>query len=201
MTRDSRRAGFLLGASVVVAAGAMLAGCPGTVVETAAVGTTSGEGGTSVSSATTTSASASTSSGMGGVSAASTAGATSSSGTAGTSGPCDVCPATVELCLAPLAPIASLAPGTCKRALPEIHFSDPPTCGPLGTFSVGAGPEGIAFDGTNMWVANYGDDTVTKLSPTGATLGTYAVPGGNIAFDGCHMWAVNGSDGTTVTEL
>ncbi len=70
------------------------------------------------------------------------------------------------------------------------------------TFGVGNGPSGVAFDGTNMWVANSGSDTVTELSPAGATLGTFSV-GGNpdaIAFDGTNMWVANsGSD--TVTEL
>ena len=74
----------VLWASVVVAAGAMLAGCPDTVVQVAAGGTTSGEGSTSTSasgsSATTTSSSASTSGGMGGMSTA-----TASSGMGGMS--------------------------------------------------------------------------------------------------------------------
>ena len=38
-----------------------------------------------------------------------------------------------------------------------------------------AQPQGIAFDGTNMWVTNMGNDNATKLSPAGATLGTYPV--------------------------
>ena len=77
----------------------------------------------------------------------------------------------------------------------------------LGTFAVGDGPGGIAFDGTNMWVANGYDasNTVTELSPTGATLGTFAVgtsPHG-IAFDGTNMWVANAiaGDSTHVTEL
>ena len=53
-----------------------------------------------------------------------------------------------------------------------------------------------------MWVVNTGSNNVTELSPTGATLGTYAV--GNdpygIAFDGANMWVTNFFDGT-VTEL
>jgi ABC-type Fe3+-hydroxamate transport system substrate-binding protein len=35
-----------------------------------------------------------------------------------------------------------------------------------GTFPVGGGPDAIAFDGTNMWVAN-GGNTVTELPPAG----------------------------------
>ncbi len=44
-----------------------------------------------------------------------------------------------------------------------------------------------------MWVTNSDSGTVTKLSPTGATLGTFAVgaiPVG-IAFDGTNMWVTN----------
>ena len=35
---------------------------------------------------------------------------------------------------------------------------------------------GIAFDGVNIWVANYGSNNVSKLRASdGALLGTYAV--------------------------
>lgn len=44
-----------------------------------------------------------------------------------------------------------------------------------------------------MWVTNAGSNKATKLSPSGANLGTFAV--GNaplgIAFDGAHMWVAN----------
>ena len=33
----------------------------------------------------------------------------------------------------------------------------------LGTFAVGSFPLGVAFDGANIWVANNGSDTVSKL--------------------------------------
>ena len=70
------------------------------------------------------------------------------------------------------------------------------------TFTVGSSAEDIAFDGTNMWVTNYGGNTVTELSPTGATLGTspWATSPVGIAFDGTNMWVTNGS-GNSVTEL
>jgi len=32
----------------------------------------------------------------------------------------------------------------------------------LGTFAVGFNPEGVAFDGANIWVANKGSNSVTK---------------------------------------
>jgi DNA-binding beta-propeller fold protein YncE len=33
----------------------------------------------------------------------------------------------------------------------------------LGTFSVGRGPEGVAFDGANIWVANLFSKSVSKM--------------------------------------
>ena len=61
----------------------------------------------------------------------------------------------------------------------------------------------LAFDGANMWVANLGDDTITKLRASdGFELGTYSV--GDIstalAFDGANMWVAYHHDGT-VTKL
>jgi len=71
------------------------------------------------------------------------------------------------------------------------------------TYPVGSSPEGIAFDGANIWVANANDDTVTKLlASTGATVGTYHVgtsPFG-VAFDGTNIWVTN-SQSNTVTKL
>src|SRR4029077_19687998 len=41
-------------------------------------------------------------------------------------------------------------------------------------FSVGSYPIGVAFDGSNIWVANSGSNTVTKLRASdGTTLGTF----------------------------
>jgi uncharacterized protein (TIGR03437 family) len=59
----------------------------------------------------------------------------------------------------------------------------------------------LAFDGTNIWVANQSSNDVTKpLASTGATVGTYAAgtsPSG-IAFDGVNIWVTNqGSNSMT----
>ena len=71
------------------------------------------------------------------------------------------------------------------------------------SFKVGADPYGIAFDGTNIWMVNHRDNTVTKLRASdGALAGTYAVPGGAeaVAFGGGNIWVTNiGFD--TVTKL
>ncbi|MFC2106271.1 YncE family protein [Candidatus Bipolaricaulota bacterium] len=61
----------------------------------------------------------------------------------------------------------------------------------------------LAFDGTYMWIANWGIDKVIKLhANTMQDVGTIAV--GNepiaLAFDGANMWVANYGDGT-VTKL
>jgi DNA-binding beta-propeller fold protein YncE len=60
---------------------------------------------------------------------------------------------------------------------------------PLGKF-----PRGIAFDKTNIWVTDYGDNKVTKLRATdGMVLGAYNVgrDPGEITFDGSNIWVTN----------
>jgi DNA-binding beta-propeller fold protein YncE len=72
----------------------------------------------------------------------------------------------------------------------------------LGTFSVGALPEYIAFDGVNLWVTNHDGNTVTKLRPAdGVTLGTFPAGGAplGVAFDGANIWVANGAG--TVSKL
>ena len=98
------------------------------------------------------------------------------------------------MCLAPLAPLASVA-SVCKKTLATCTQATTGTCGPVGTFAAN-GPVGIAFDGTNMWVSNCHDNTVTELSPDGGTLGTFPVGDcpNEIAFDGTNMWVVNNDD-------
>lgn len=68
---------------------------------------------------------------------------------------------------------------------------------------VGTAPYGLAFDGANIWVANSGSATVTKLRASdGANLGTIAVgntPEG-VAFDGANIWVAN-QQSNTVSKL
>ncbi len=61
------------------------------------------------------------------------------------------------------------------------------------TFAVGNEPSGVAFDGANIWVANFGDGTVTKLQANdGTVLGTFTIGTGvepfGVTFDGAHIW-------------
>ena len=71
------------------------------------------------------------------------------------------------------------------------------------TFHVGLYPVGVAFDGTYIWTANSGDNTVSKVNAaTGVTLGTYAVgqhPQG-LVFDGAYIWVANQSS-QSVTQI
>ena len=71
-------------------------------------------------------------------------------------------------------------------------------------FSVGSSPWGIAFDGANIWVANWvTSGTVTKLRANdGANLGSFPVGSYPIAiaFDGANIWVANNA-ANTVTKL
>ena len=73
----------------------------------------------------------------------------------------------------------------------------------MTTYSgTGPWPSGIAFDGTNMWIANYYSYTVTMITPTGA-ITTYSGIGRwpeDIAFDGTNMWTANPAD-NSVTKI
>jgi len=72
------------------------------------------------------------------------------------------------------------------------------------TFAVGNQPYGVAFDGANVWVANFADNTVSKVRVTdGAVLGTFPAGGFEpygVTFDGANVWVSN-LDRGTVTKL
>ena len=119
-------------------------------------------------------------------------------------GPSNLCPSdAVALCLAPLAPVASLAPGACRRALPPCDPDIPPTNGIVSTFPASNSPLGIAFDGASTWVANSGSNHVTVLRPNGTQ--TFDLPAGGkplgIAFDGKNMWVTTDSSDVLVLSL
>ncbi len=73
----------------------------------------------------------------------------------------------------------------------------------IGTFAVGSAPMGLVFDGTNIWVTNSTDNTVTKMRASdGANLGTFAVGASprRVAYDGTNIWVSNWN-GNSVTKL
>ena len=49
-------------------------------------------------------------------------------------------------------------------------------CWTASAYPVGAAPSGVAFDGTNIWVANGSSNNVTRLlASNGSVVGTYSV--------------------------
>lgn len=83
-----------------------------------------------------------------------------------------------------------------------------------------SGPSGIAFDGTNLWVINTDNSTVTEISSADgslqgvteinasdgslvrvlADLGYQFDGPDDLAFDGSRIWATN-ENGNSVTEI
>ncbi len=107
--------------------------------------------------------------------------------------PCDTCPG-IAFCLAPLAPLASLAAGVCKAVAPSCSAGAPTTCGgPAGTVTTTSGASSLAFDGASMWLIGLSENFLEKVSPSGATLATFPVQVPlALAFDGTSMWVTNG---------
>ena len=74
----------------------------------------------------------------------------------------------------------------------------------MTTYSgTGNAPNTIAFDGTNMWTANWGNNSVTKISPTGV-MTTFSGTGANpatMAFDGTNMWTTNFNNNSVTKVL
>jgi outer membrane protein assembly factor BamB len=70
-------------------------------------------------------------------------------------------------------------------------------------FAVGTGPEGVVFDGANIWVANHNSNNITKLQANdGTVLGTFDAGNGPqvAAFDGSSIWVADYL-GNNVTKL
>jgi len=66
------------------------------------------------------------------------------------------------------------------------------------TIAVGNNPQGITFDGTDIWVVNTSDDTVNRIDKDDNIIATIPVgedPTG-IVFDGINIWVANDSDNT-----
>jgi DNA-binding beta-propeller fold protein YncE len=70
-------------------------------------------------------------------------------------------------------------------------------------FPAGPNPVGVAFDGANIWIANYGASTVTKLRASdGQPLGSFhsGNAAAGVTFDGADIWVTNSTD-NTVSKL
>jgi hypothetical protein len=79
-----------------------------------------------------------------------------------------------------------------------------------GTLDIGHafnGPDSTAFDGQNVWVANYGGNSVNEINASTGLLvrsvsgGAYgfAEPDG-LSFDGTHLWVANANGGVTEVD-
>lgn len=69
---------------------------------------------------------------------------------------------------------------------------DLPAC-KAATFITGLNPRGVAFDGTNIWVANQFGDSISKFNPATGARSDYNTgrrPVG-VAFDGTSIWVTN----------
>jgi hypothetical protein len=85
----------------------------------------------------------------------------------------------------------------------ELHWWDGPYSG--GSYGFSA-PLGVAFDGTHIWVANLGNNSVTELNAGDGSWvqtfsgGSYGLSGPEgVSFDGTHIWVTN--EGNSVTEI
>ena len=87
-----------------------------------------------------------------------------------------------------------------KLALQQFYRQD---------FSVGLEPVAAAFDGTHMWVANWGagypppQNSLTELNASDGSFVRNVTVGNNpygICFDGSNIWTANNGDGT-VSEV
>jgi len=71
-------------------------------------------------------------------------------------------------------------------------------------FAVGQQPYGLAFDGANIWAANFADNTVSKVQASdGTVLGTFPAGGFEpygVTFDGANVWVSN-LDSGNVSKL
>ena len=48
----------------------------------------------------------------------------------------------------------------------------------VGAYNVGRDPAEITFDGSNIWVINYGSGNLMKIKPAdGSTIGTFTLAG------------------------
>ena len=92
------------------------------------------------------------------------------------------------------------APGSANRISDEQiallqWYEDP---GAPGQYRTGSRPEGLAFDGTSIWIANNGSDSISRMNPADGTKVTYATGRSprRVAFDGTNIWITNSGDDT-----
>ena len=68
--------------------------------------------------------------------------------------------------------------------------------GAAATIPVGSGPRGVAYDGTNIYIANYTSNNVSVVDPATNTVTTTIGVGNQpygVAYDGTNIWVTNES--------
>lgn len=70
------------------------------------------------------------------------------------------------------------------------------------TFPAGTNPDTMAFDGSSLWIANIGDDTVSKMNPADGSRVDYPTESrpNDVVFDGTNIWVANCA-GDTVSKF
>lgn len=74
---------------------------------------------------------------------------------------------------------------------------------PVATVAAGTNPQGICYDGTNIWVTNYGTGNVTKITASTSVFAATVTAGTSpygACFDGTNVWVAN-FGGNTVTKI
>jgi DNA-binding beta-propeller fold protein YncE len=88
-----------------------------------------------------------------------------------------------------------VAGATSPGSLYVLDPTLPPTAVTVAASTLGNHPLGIAFDGTNLWTANFGGGSVSMITPqspyTVTTVSTgFTAPYG-ILYDGAHIWVTD----------
>src|SRR4051812_45941814 len=97
-------------------------------------------------------------------------------------------PVSAILCLL----VAAIGPVSIRSlAQPLDALEEVPVPSTIQSFPVEPNPRGMAFDGTNIWVASVSSNYVTKLRASdGARVATIYLgePTAEAAFDGTYVW-------------
>ena len=90
---------------------------------------------------------------------------------------------TAILCLC--AALVFVTSGFPSAMAQKLHSTDV-----VETYRVGANPQGLAFDGTNIWVTSAGSNKLYELAQDGSLLGTVGMGANSYfaAFDGTNLW-------------
>jgi YVTN family beta-propeller protein len=94
--------------------------------------------------------------------------------------------------------LATVAAVCCVAASPAAAASKV-----INTIAVGRTPFGVSADGTHVWVANSGSNTVSEIeASTGTLINTIHVGSApfGVSSDGTHVWVTNAGE-NTVSEI